>query len=88
MKTKTWTRLSWQIQIEVVATFHMIFEIHMHILFIIEVKILVLTKWSYKFPLIRLTIKLRMVIVSGMSTFKKKFCTMNFNPKFGLGCLL
>ena len=46
------TRLGWdgyQIQIGAVAVFITSFGAHVNILFIIEVKILVLIKWSYKF---------------------------------------
>jgi hypothetical protein len=38
------------IHIDSLATFLIIFRVHMNVLFIVKVKILVLIKWSYSAP--------------------------------------
>ena len=57
-----------------------IFEAHMNILFIFEVKIPMLIKWSYMSPSIMLTIKPRMIINPWARSF------VSFEHMF-LGCL-
>ena len=54
---------------EAIATFLIKFEVHMHILFIIKVKNLVLMEWSYMYPLTKLTMKSRMSLSTRSNIF-------------------
>ena len=50
-------------KLKFVVTFLIVYEARVNVLFIMKVKIIMLIKWSYRFPLMMLTTGFRMVFV-------------------------